>query len=145
MEPAPAPASGAMPSLKLSTVTLIGIAGIGAALLASIYGYILIALVGLSNQLWWMGLASAIFAAGFLGLYAASGDRTIVRPLAAAFFLLSAGSFYGSVITAPEDGLRFLWFVVLSILVVIVLAAIFVMARQGEADAARRAQRRVTP
>jgi len=68
-----------------------------------------------------------------------------VRPLAGAFFLISAGSFYGSILTAPEDGLRFVWFVILSILVVAALGGIFVMARQGEADRVRRAQRRVIP
>jgi hypothetical protein len=133
------------PGLQLSTVVLVSMAAIGGVLLASIYAFILVAIPTLTSQLWWMGLASAIFALAFLVLYAATSNRQIVRPLAGVFFLLSAGSFYGSILTAPEDGLRFLWFVLLSILVVIVLAAIFVLTRQGEAAAARRAQRRITP
>jgi len=149
MQPAPAlptpPPSLKPPGLQLSTVVLVALAAIGGVLLASIYALILIAVATTTSQLWWMGLSSAIFAVGFLILYAASGNRQIVRPLAGVFFLLSAGSFYGSILTAPEDGLRFLWFIILSILVVIVLAAIFVMTRQSEADAARRSQRKVTP
>jgi len=141
--PAPVPAPN--PGLKLSSVVLVAIAAIGGVLLGSIYAFILLTAGALTSQLWWMGLWSAIFALGFLLLFAMTSDRRIVRPLAGAFFLISAGSFYGSILTAPEDGLRFVWFVILSILVVAALGGIFVMARQGEADRVRRAQRRVIP
>lgn len=141
------PASSGAVLPRLSTTVLIAMGAIGGLLLASIFGYILfVARLRLDEQLWWTGLASAIFALGFFFLFAATHDRRIARPLAGAFFLISAGSFYGSIFTGGSSDLaKLAYTVILSILVMIALGAIFVMARDSEQDAIRKAQRRHIP
>ncbi len=120
---------------------------IGAILLASIFGYILlVARLRLDEQLWWTGFVSVLFSFGFFALFAATHDRKIARPLAGGFFLIGAGSFYGSIFTGgSSDVSKLVYLIILSILVMIVLAAIFVMARDAEKDAIRKAQRRHIP
>src|SRR3989304_4320591 len=125
----PAPVPAPTPGLKLSSVVLVAIAAIGSVLLGSIYAFILLTAGALTSQLWWMGLWSAIFALGFLLLFAMTSDRRIVRPLAGGVFLISAGSFYGSILTAPEDGLLFVRIAIRKTLVKSALGGIFVMAR----------------
>ena len=142
----PPPAAGlALP--RLSTTVMLAMAGIGGLLLASIFGYILfVARLRLDEQLWWTGFASAIFALGFFFLFAATHDRRIARPLAGAFFVICAGSFYGSIFTGgSSDVAKLAYTVFLSILMMIALGAIFVMARDAERDAIRKAQRRHIP
>jgi len=79
-------------------------------------------------------------------LYAATHDRKIARPLAGGFFVVGSGSFYGSIFTGvTSDIVRLLYLIFLSVLVIIVLGAIFVMARDAERDAARKAQRKHIP
>jgi len=79
-------------------------------------------------------------------LYAATHDRKLARPLAGGFFVIGAGSFYGSIFTGgATDVAKLLYLILLSVLVVIVLAAIFVMARDAELDAIRKAQRKHIP
>src|SRR5712691_212543 len=98
MEPPqpPDPAGPAVP--KLSTTVLFAMAAIGVIVLAAVFGYILfISGLPIDQRLWWTGLASMIFALGFFFLYGATHDRRIARPLAGAFFLIGAGSFYGSI------------------------------------------------
>jgi CDP-diglyceride synthetase len=120
---------------------------IAAIVLASIFGYILfVARLRLDEQLWWTGFASLFFALGFFLLYAMTHDRKIARPLAGGFFLICAASFYGSIFTGgSSDAAKLVYLIVLSILVMIALAAIFVMARDAEKDAIRKAQRRHIP
>jgi CDP-diglyceride synthetase len=120
---------------------------IAAIVLASIFGYILfVARLRLDEQLWWTGFASLFFALGFFLLYAMTHDRRIARPLAGGFFLICAASFYGSIFTGgSSDAAKLVYLIVLSILVMIALAAIFVMARDAEKDAIRKAQRRHIP
>jgi len=120
---------------------------IGAVLLASIFGYILfVARLRLDEQLWWTGFASVLFSLGFFALFAMTHDRKIARPLAGGFFLIGAGSFYGSIFTGgSSDVSKLVYLIILSILVMIVLAAIFVMARDAEQDAIRKAKRRHIP
>lgn len=133
---------------KLSTTVLLAIAAIGVAVLAAVFGFILFVASGLriDERLWWTGLASMIFALGFFMLFAATNDRKIARPLAGGFFVIGAGSFYGSIFTGgASDVLKLAYMIVLSILVVIVLVATFVMARDAERDAIRKAQRRHIP
>jgi len=142
----PAPSGPALP--KLSTTVLLAIAAIGVAILAAVFGFILFVASGLriDERLWWTGLASMIFALGFFMLFAATNDRKIARPLAGGFFVIGAGSFYGSIFTGgASDVLKLAYMIVLSILVVIVLVATFVMARDAERDAIRKAQRRHIP
>ena len=142
----PAPSGPALP--KLSTTVLLAIAGIGVAVLAAVFGFILFIASGLriDERLWWTGFVSIFFALGFYLLFAATHDRRIARPLAGGFFLVAAGSFYGSIFTGgASDVLKLVYMIVLSILVVIVLVAIFVMARDAERDAIRKAQRRHVP
>src|SRR3989449_8813235 len=147
MEPtlAPPPAGPNVP--KLSTTVMFAMAAISAIVLAAIFAYILfVAVLRIDERLWWTGLCSMIFALGFFFLYASTHDRKIARPLAGGFFVIGAGSFYGSIFTGGStDIAKLLYLILLSILVMIVLAAIFVMARGAEQDAVRRAMRRATP
>src|SRR3989442_13000659 len=137
MEPtlAPPPAGPNVP--KLSTTVMFAMAAISAIVLAAIFAYILfVAVLRIDERLWWTGLCSMIFALGFFFLYASTHDRKIVRPLAGSFFVIGAGSFYGSIFTGGStDIAKLLYLILLSILVMIVLAAIFVMARDAEQDA----------
>ena len=148
MESPPAPPAG-MPALpKLSTTVLLAIAAISVFVLASIFGYILLftTTLRIDERLWWTGLASVIFSLAFFMLYAATHDRKIARPLAGGFFVVGAGSFYGSIFTGvTSDIARLLYLIFLSVLVIIVLGAIFVMSRDAEQDAIRKAQRRHIP
>lgn len=132
---------------RLSTTVLLAMAAIGGIVLASIFGYILfVAKLRLDEQLWWSGFASIIFALGFFMLFAATHDRKVARPLAGAFFVISAACFYGSIFTGGSDDFaKLMYLILLSILVVAALGAIFVMARDAERDAIRKAQRKVMP
>ena len=144
--PAPAPRGPMLPNL--STTILLAMAAIGAILLAAIFGYILFLATGLriDERLWWTGLASMIFALGFYFLFAVTHDRKVARPLAGGFFVIGAGSFYGSIFTGGASDLgKLLYLILLSVLVIIVLAAIFVMARDAERDAIRKVQRKHIP
>ncbi len=147
MEPTPAPAPGRPVVPKLSTTVLFAMGAIGTIVLAAIFGYILfVASLRIDERLWWTGLCSMIFALGFFFLFASTHDRTIARPLAGAFFVIGAGSFYGSIFTGGSSGLaKLLYLILLSVLVMVVLVAIFVMARDAEQDAVRRAMRKHTP
>ena len=144
--PAPAPSGPAVP--KLSTTVLLAMAAIGVFVLAAIFGYILLVAPGLrtDQRLWWTGFASMIFALGFYMLYASTHERRVARPLAGGFFVVGAGSFYGSIFTGDASDLaKLLYLILLSVLVIVVLGAIFVMARDAERDAVRRAQRKHIP
>src|SRR3989449_1979452 len=83
---------------KLSTTVLLAMGAIATIVLVAIFAYILlVARLRLDEQLWWTGLTSMIFALGFYMMYAATHDRMIARPLAGGFFVVGAGSFYGSI------------------------------------------------
>src|SRR6266566_1480463 len=144
--PAPAPSGPTVP--KLSTTVLLAMAAIATIVLVAIFAYILLVAptLRIDERLWWTGLTSMIFALGFFFLYASTHDRKIARPLAGGFFVIGAGSFYGSIFTGgATDVAKLLYLILLSVLVVIVLAAIFVMARDAELDAIRKAQRKHIP
>lgn len=132
---------------KLSTTVLFAMGAIGLVVLVAIFAYILFfAGLRIDSALWWTGFASMIFALGFWFMYAATHDRKIARPLAGGFFVVGAGSFYGSIFTSGSDNFaKVMYLILLSVLVMIVLGAIFVMARDAEQDAVRRAQRRHIP
>jgi peptidoglycan/LPS O-acetylase OafA/YrhL len=132
---------------RLSTTVLLAMGAIAAVVLASIFGYILfVAHLRLDEQLWWTGFASLLFSLGFFLLYGVTHDRRIARPLAGGFFVISAASYCGSIFTGgSSDVSKLVYLIVLSIFVMIVLAAIFVMARDAEKDAIRKAQRRHIP
>src|SRR3989475_4066672 len=140
--PAPAPSGPAVP--KLSTTVLLAMGAIATIVLVAIFAYILFVerTLRIDERLWWTGLASIIFALGFYMMYAATHDRTIARPLAGGFFVVGAGSFYGSIFTGgSNDFAKLLYLILLSILLMIVLRAIFVMARAAVKEANRRAPR----
>ncbi len=144
--PAPAPSGPTVP--KLSTTVLLAMGAIATIVLVAIFAYILFVAPALriDERLWWTGLTSMIFALGFYMMYAATHDRMIARPLAGGFFVVGAGSFYGSIFTGgSSDFAKLLYLILLSILVMIVLGAIFVMARDSEKDAVRRARRKYIP
>ena len=144
--PAPAPSGPAVP--KLSTTVLLAMGAIATIVLVAIFAYILFVerTLRIDERLWWTGLASMIFALGFYMMFAATHDRMIARPLAGGFFVVGAGSFYGSIFTGgANDFTKLMYLILLSILVMIVLGAIFVMAKDAERDAVRQAQRRYIP
>ena len=147
MEPTPAPAAPGPLLPTLSTTVLLAMAAIGVVVLASIFGFILfVANLRIDERLWWTGLASMIFAFAFYLMFAATHDRKLARPLAGGFFVIGAGSFYGSIFTGEAGDVgKLLYLILFSVLVVIVLGAIFVMARDAEQDAIRKAQRRHIP
>src|SRR2546427_9037313 len=103
--PAPAPSGPAVP--KLSTTVLLAMGAIATIVLVAIFAYILFVerTLRIDERLWWTGLASMIFALGFYLMFAATHDRTIARPLAGGFFVVGAGSFYGSIFTGGADRL----------------------------------------
>jgi hypothetical protein len=147
MQP-PSPPPAVPPALpKISTLALLGISAISFAILASIYGYILfISGLPLTAMLWWMGVVSLVFALAFFFAFAATDDKRVLKPVAAAFFLIGVGSFYGSIVTTPGAGLlQMIWIVILSVFVLVVLGWIYYSSRQEERDAIRRSQRRMTP
>src|SRR5438445_10928628 len=144
--PAPAPSGPTVP--KLSTTVLLALGAIAPIVLVAIFVYILLVAPArrIDERLWWTGLTSMVFALGFYMMYAATHDRTIARPLAGGFFVVGAGCFYGSIFTGgSSDFAKLMYLILLSILVMIVLGAIFVMARDAEKDAIRRAQRKYIP
>src|SRR5437879_10625153 len=143
--PAPAPSGPTVP--KLSTTVLLAMGAIATVVLVAIFAYILlVARLRLDEQLWWTGLTSMIFALGFYMMYAATHDRMIARPLAGGFFVVGAGSFYGSIFTGgSRDFAKLLYLILLSLIVMIDLEALFVMARDAETDAVRRARRKYIP
>lgn len=131
---------------KVSTLALAGMAAISFVILASIYGFILFTPGILTTQLWWMGLVSLIFALAFFFVYAATDEKRIIKPVAAAFFVIGVASFYGSIATTPNSGvLQIIWIVILSIFVIMVLGWIFWSSRQNERDMIRQSQRKLTP
>lgn len=147
MQPTTQPASGGMPGPKLSSVILMAIGAIAVIVIASIFGYILF-LSGMvfSSQLWWMGFSSGVFAVVFYMVYAGTRDKRFSRPLAAAFWVISAGSFYGAIFTNSDSALlKVIWLVLLSVLVVAALAGLFFLIRGAERDVIRRSQRKITP
>src|SRR3989441_9911923 len=148
MEQPPAPAPSGPTVLKLATTVLLAMGVISTVALVAIFAYILLVAPALriGERLWWTGLASMIFALGFYMMFAATHDRMIARPLAGGFFVVGAGSFYGSIFTGgSSDFAKLMYLILLSILVMIVLGAIFVMAKDAEKDMVRRAQRRYIP
>lgn len=147
MQPSSPAAPPAMTVPKTSSVALIAIAAIAFVMLASIYGYILfISGLSLTAMLWWMGVVSLIFALAFFFVYAATANKRLMKPVTAAFFVIGAASFYGSILTTEGSGvLQLVWIVILSIFVIIVLFAIYWSSRSEERDAMRRSQRKLTP
>jgi peptidoglycan/LPS O-acetylase OafA/YrhL len=147
MEPPLAPPPAGPDVSKLSTTVFFAMGAIATVVLAAIFAFILfVATLRIDERLWWTGLCSMIFALGFFFLYASTRDRKMARPLAGAFFVIGAGSLYGSIFTGGSSDLaKVAYLILLSILVMIVLAAIFVMARDAEQDAVRRAMRKHTP
>ncbi len=141
-----APASAAPPAVKLSSAALTGIIVIVGLMGAVIFGYILfLAPLPGDLRLWWTGLAAFVLAFIAFLVYAGSEARPL-KMLAGGLFVIGALCFYGSILTSRNEvATQVLWLIVLSLIVVIVLAGVFVMARQAEATAARMARRRLTP
>ncbi len=150
MQPASPPpaAASTITAPKLSSLALYAIAGIAVLAIAGIFGFILFA-SGLSftTQLWWMGVCGLVFALMFYMVFASTHNRTVAFPLAGAFFVIGMASFYGSVFVNGNEtsGGKLLWSLIISVFAIIVLVTIFYMSRQGERDAIRKSQRRVTP
>jgi len=146
VDPSPPPSPTRLPS-KVSNIVLLGIAGVGTFGLAALFAYILVfAAIPFETRLWWTGFASWVFALAFYLLSAAMKGQILILRFAGGFFLVGAAGFYGSIFLNPDPvSTKIVWLLVLSGLVVALLAAIFVIARGTEADAERRARRKVTP
>ncbi len=145
MQPS-APENPPLKAPKLSSLVLAAIAGIAVLVIASVFGFILLSGMILSAQLWWMGFCALLFALVFFLVYAASDEKRVIRPLAGAFFVIGAGSYYGAIFTNTDTTLvKVLWTVLLSVFVVAALFAIFWSSRETEQDAIRKSQRKVTP
>ncbi len=131
----------------MSSFVLYLILAIAVIVIAAIFGFILVYVTPFTTQLWWMGLVGLIFALVFYMIFASTHNRTIVMPLAAAFFVIGIGAFYGSILadTASDSLNKLILIVIESIFVVIVLTAIYMMTRAGERDRVRKSQRKVTP
>src|SRR2546429_5983121 len=145
MEPPPAPAPSGPAVPKLSTTVLLAMGAIATIVLVAIFAYILFVAPALriDERLWWTGLASMVFALGFYMMYAATHDRMIARPLAGGFFVVGAGSFYGSIFTGgSNDFAEPMDLILLSVLLMILLAAIFFLAQDARKDMVRRALRK---
>src|SRR5256885_11873118 len=144
MEPTPAPAAPGPLMPTLSTTVLLAMAAIGVVVLAAIFGFILfIANLRIDERLWWTGLASMIFAFAFYLMFAATHDRKLARPLAGGFFVIGAGSFYGSIFTGGAgDAGKLVYLVLLFVLVGILPCAVFVIAQDAGHDAILQAMRR---
>ena len=123
---------------------MIGIILAVAIIFIVIFGYILfLAPWTLTSRLWWTGFVGFVFAFIAYLIYAGTEAKPI-RLLAGGLFVIGVGSYYGAILTGDPSSVL-LWLVVLSVFVVIILAFVFVMARQGEATQARLARRRLTP
>src|SRR5437899_9575328 len=148
MEQPPAPAPSGPTGPNLSTTGFLAMGAIATIVLVAIFAYILFVAPALriDERLWWTGLTSMVFALGFYMMYAATHDRTIARPLAGGFFVVGAGSFYGSIFTGgSNDFAKLMYLILLSSLVMIVLGAIFVMAKDAENEMVRLARRDYIP
>jgi len=135
------------PPVKLSSAALLGILAILGLMAVGIFAYVLVLAPGMliDQRLWWTGFVALIFAFLSYLVYAGTESKPL-KQLAGGLFLVSAGSFYGSIFTSQNDtGTMLLWSVVLSVIVVVVLLGVFVMAREAEATEARTARRRLTP
>src|SRR5256885_13731395 len=143
MEPTPGPAPRGPLVPNLSTTVLLAMAAIGIVVLASIFAFILfVAILRVDERLWWTGLASMIFALAFYLLFAATHDRKLARPLAGGFFVIGAGSFYGSIFTGGgRGGWKMVSLILLSALVGFVPSAVFLMAWDAGRGAGREGQR----
>src|SRR2546429_9982301 len=148
MEPPPAPAPSGPAVPKLSTTVLLAMGAIATIVLVAIFAYILFVAPALriDERLWWTGLASMVFALGFYMMFAATHDRMIARPLAGGFFVVGAGSFYGSIFTGGGGGFaEILDLILLSSLVMIVLRGVFCMGKEPEGEPGRQGPRRGNP
>lgn len=147
MQPANNPPAPAIAPPRMSSTVLFAIVAIALVAIAAIIGFIILYGGALTHVLWDIGVASLIFCLLFYMVFAATHNRSIAMPLAAAFFVIGIGSFYGSVFVndAEQPGGKLLWGVVISIFAIIVLTAVFMMTREGEEDAVRKSQRRITP
>ncbi len=134
----------APPVVKTSTTAMAGMILMVAIIFGVIFGYIALA-PGWSTtgRLWWMGFVGLVFAFIAYLVYAGTEAKPI-RLLAGGLFVVGVGSFYGAIFTGDPNTVL-LWLVVLSIFVLIILAFIFVMARQAEATRIRVSQRKLTP
>ena len=135
------------PPVKLSSAALLGILVILGLMAAGIFAYILVLAPGLliDQRLWWTGFVSLVFAFLSYLVYAGTESKPL-KQLAGGLFVVSAGTFYGSIFTSQSDqGIMLLWSIVLSVIVVVVLLGVFVMSREAEATQARMTRRRLTP
>ena len=125
-------------------MALLGMVAAVSVIFIVIFGYILFLTPWTTDgKLWWTGFVSFVFALIAYLVYAGT-DASPIRLLAGGLFVIGVGSFYGAILIAA-DAHMLVWLVLFSVIVVLILAAIFVMARQGEATQARLARRRLTP
>ncbi len=94
---------------------------------------------------WWAGLTGFIFAFIFFWVHAATHEDPITRVLKWLFFILGAVFFYASILLSGwEASSTFLWLIVLSVIVLIVMLFSWRAEAQRAADEDRRARRHRT-
>ncbi len=126
---------------------LAAIIGLSALIIALIYVFIF-TISGLpeASKYWWAGLTGFIFALIFYMVHASIKEEPVTRIISGVFFALGAVFFYASIMVGVTDpGMLITWLIVLSVIVIVVLVAVWRMSAQREADDARRAARRRTP
>lgn len=101
------------------------------------------------DRYWWAGLTAWIFTFIFFFVHAATHEDPVTWVLKWLFFVLGAVFFYSSVLTSaaagsPASG-TFLYLIVLSVMILVVLLFSWQAERQKAADADRRAMRKRTP
>jgi len=100
------------------------------------------------DKYWWAGVTGWGFAFIFFWVHAATNEDPITWVLKWMFFILGAVFLYANVLASAAAGgpasWTFLWLIVLSIIVLVVLLFSWNMLRQKAADAERKAMRHRT-
>jgi len=101
------------------------------------------------DRYWWAGLTAWIFTFIFFWVHAATHEDPVTWVLKWMFFVLGAVFFYASILTSAAAGAptgnTFLYLIVLSVMILVVLLFSWQAERQRAADADRRAMRKRTP
>lgn len=148
----PPPQAGifeAAPVRRVSSVVMAVATFLTFLIIGLIFLYIFVysGLVNDYDKYWWAGITGWGFAFIFFWVHAATNEDPITWVLKWLFFILGTVFFYASVLTsAPyhEAWWTFLWLIVLSIIVLVVLLFSWSMLRQKAADAERKAMRHRT-
>lgn len=140
----------AAPVRRVSAAVLAAVAFLTILIISLIFLYIFV-YSGLPtdyDKYWWAGITGWGFAFIFFWVHATTREDPITWILKWLFFILGTVFLYANVLTSAAAGaptnMTFLWLIVLSIIVLVVLLFSWSMLRQKSADAERRAMRHRT-